>query len=556
MPGHLPIRLLLSLLFAALVPAQTDGMDQALRVGDLVGLGGRPMSLLPLTGNWELSRARRWIRGELALFPRARPEQTLPSVPPSAWFDRNSLRDAVARLAQLGESELSCRDGTSLSAAPEHAEKCAKALTALRRSLPPLIQLRATLARTRGPEQVDLLSETVEVVPGCTRLMGNRRARRALVGYEAEIASGASILNPLVVDCVGGAMLAVRIRIAPRGDRAVADLLLRHVDDAPVEAIASGHPGCGAIDRLASHSFSCCAVIELTNGAACDLRWRRGANTELRLALQARWTPAPPQPDGDAVFYDSMAAPLPAFATALEPADEGGQAEDEKEDPGASGLDAFPTMTDHATGAWVVFGPDAQRARTLAQRWFDELPQPAVVDMRFLELPAGAPVPAADAPADATVLWAGELPVLFGRTGVVHDVRNQQFLADWDVEVAGQSRIPVPRLRLMQTGLVLDWRTDGTRIELAGEVSWHLGTEVHTGPLDMTVATASSLGNQMGTLPPVSLPQDVVAIEMPIVSRVPFAWRIPFDKDGAIVVRQAAPDRAGRELVLAARLRR
>jgi hypothetical protein len=161
--------------------------------------------------------------------------------------------------------------------------------------------------------------------------------------------------------------------------------------------------------------------------------------------------------------------------------------------------------------------------------------------------------------ADATAAdWSVSLPFLLGEAVMIRDTLTQAYVADWDIEVAQQSRIPDPKIRRCTTGLQLTASVDAGGYEIGGSDDRLEAMESRVEKVSMAVAAGGMPGSdKMMGLPPMLMPEDHVRIESPRVLNVPLLARGAFDNQGQAVWRQLGPQYgADRDLVLTVRTTR
>src|SRR5690606_35078961 len=129
--------------------------------------------------------------------------------------------------------------------------------------------------------------------------------------------------------------------------------------------------------------------------------------------------------------------------------------------------------------------------------------------------------------------------------------REQSYVRRHEFEVAQSSRIPDPKIDVVEDGWFATLRIEADR-------SGHL----RTAELDLSIEQLDELrelsvaANQasIGDAPenPIRLPQDVVRIELPIERRLPWKVAVRLDDEGRAVIRRSASTLfgAGRELVV------
>lgn len=550
-------RLLLSVLFPCLCAAAQERTLAFLQVGDLLAPQG-PGEPYLVPG---AAPGARWIDGEEAwvvsdgewLLPR-RHERP-------GFFDASRLASLVAGLTGREPQEFWVLPGDDTMAVPGGIVAVVQAtLEELRQRLPPTVRFRIELRRLSadGPEL--LLHREVACVSGRTRIVSAVLESTALTDFEVEIAQGATIANPVVRPDASGAMVVLRPWVSPAGDAALTEVLVRVVEPREAEPIDCGHPGFGALDRLARRVAETAGIVRCQLGiAAIEHRWDGADGTGYVLRLMPQWhPPAPVRPGGHELEYAVDFVRLWGFrslARMPEDLDDPGEQRGLAAVIGAMGLAVVPAADDE--GPVVALDQAAVTLRAAAEARFVAAGRGPTVELALFDVPQGGGRDAAD----ARRLGGATLTLVDGSWSCFTAYDETAVLQDWDVEVAQSARIPDPRLHRVQGGLFanLRWHRDGLEIE--GELAMRQDDVVQEVPLDVAIDAPEAVNVRGGgghvsgdRVPAVHLQKDVVRIEKPRVARVPFAARLPVRSDAPATARQgAAVLGSGRELLLVVR---
>lgn len=548
----------------AVLPAQ-DRSLRFLPIQDLVEPSEptEPWLWLPLP----LSGRSRGLIGEeeLAGIESMRDPFQEPVLPRHAWFG-DGLGDLLGALG-LGAECVTLRGRTVLAVPGNRAEAMAEALAAIRRRLPAIVQGELELTRTEGGKPVVVLQRTFAAPSGRTQVLSDVTMAHGIGDYEVEIAQSASTANPVPRAVLSGAMVALRPHIVPGGEAAIVEVLARSARSGPRQSIDLGHPAFGPVDRGALSISSCAVVSRLHLGGALVQRWRGADGADWTLTIRMQWqVPQPAQPGGQAFEYLMLPPSRLGFRSGFV----GQEAEREiapQEDGGAGDLAAQIGADVRLRGgrAAVFIGESAPRMVAAANALVDSIAQAPTIVATLVDLPTGSR-PAADGsvPAEGRVVGQATVAAIANAWSSVQVYDDQNYLRDWDVEVAQASRIPDPKVDRLGTGLFLDVRSDGTAATLVGEWTRLLDMSVEKVALSAAIgvppAARGSGGNNNAPVtvhefPALHLPPDEVAFERPVVQRLPLRASLRLEPGKTTCVR-AAGDGAvapGRELWLCVR---
>jgi hypothetical protein len=317
-----------------------------------------------------------------------------------------------------------------------------------------------------------------------------------------------------------------------------------------MEPAVIAQPGFGPLDRVAVRVAEHAAVVRANLGGRTELRWSGLDGTEYVLALKTTWTLSPPaRPGGHDVEYVTPCGAFQGFRTLPEwPQDAERQL--------LPGL--LPSLVNDLNLVDATDGPSAKVAvdaaadsvRGALGALFDASTQGPPVEIACYDVGAGDKIDKDGAPPAGSRRLAAVL------AGAVDDTWScataydeQSYVRDWDVEIAGAARIADPKVFRTHDGVFVNYRRRGDRLELEGELALRAPTVTRLVALDVEMV-AEDASNR------VLLPQDKVAIEEPVVHRLPFAGRFLLRPGTAASARFAAPVLGeGREVLVVVRQR-
>jgi hypothetical protein len=539
------LRLPMVLAFAAACPPLTaQGAIVLLPVGDLVAARWQPEAYLAPPA---LPGAR-IIHGEESWLAIEGGELTVRRLP--GFYSADSLPHVLAEVTGNDEGSLTVVRGGSLLRVPrDRADAVRAALDALRQRLPAAVHVDLQLVATAAGKTATLLERGVDGTAGAVEIVTATTETTAVVDFDVEIAQAASIANPIVHRVRSGAMVVLRPLVSPAGNAAMFEVLARVVAPLPVEPAAIAPAGLGPLDRVALRIAEHAAVVRASLGGRTELRWAGTDGTEYALAMKTTWTLSPPaRPGGHDLEYVTPCGAFQGFRTLPEwPQDA-----ERQQLPGL-----LPSLVNDlnlveatdSPSAKVAVDAAADTVRGALGALFDASTQGPPVEIACYDVGAGDKSDKDGAPPAGSRRLAAVL------AGIVDDTWScataydeQSFVRDWDVEVAQAARIPDPKVSRTHDGVFLNYRRRGDRLELEGELALRAPTVTRMVALDaeMLAADASK----------VLLPVDKVAIEEPVVHRLPFAGRFLLRAGTAATARFAAPALGdGREVLVVVRLR-
>ncbi len=526
-------------------------------VADLLELhdaGPGYLSPAPIRGRRLLLGEHQWLGPEYSTDEGRLPLRA--DVAP--WFLDAPLLNLLGQLltrnldsmALVANRELLVRDGT--------APVLTTVIDELRQRLPPVVQCDLTLVRIDQDGEHIVLQQVLAAPAGRRSWASVVTESTALVRYEVEIAQGSHLANPVVDRLSHGAMVLVRPFVIGSEPEVWLELLVRAVDDAHLPAIATGRTACGAIDRVGQTIAECGTVVRARLGDKVMQRWRGPAGPTFELRLVPTWQVAPPlRVAGHELEYVPCWTDFRGYRSV--PWRELSVSMDEPtpvEDEFRASLEAANVAT-FDLGAWaaaLAWDDGVVPLRTLVHQ-HHAAHQSVTLRIALTDVAVGA---ATTEGADARPLGKIELQAVTGSWACATAYDELSILTDWDCEVAQSARIPVPRVERLSTGLFVDVRTDGTAVEIVGELSWHepiVGREVQLGqPVDVPASAHAQRHGEAVSVSeqgPVHLLEDRVQIETAPAHRVPLRVRLPLRKDAPAVWRTGGDLIApGRQFVL------
>lgn len=465
-----------------------------------------------------------------------------------AWYSRGELASVLGTLLNVPSGSFSfARGGAFVGVDRAEAARVREVVDALLQRLPPRVRIDVRLARERDGRREVVLAQQVECRAGRTAVASAVVATTALVDFEVEIAQAASSGNPVVMPTPHGAMVAVRPFVTPGGGDAVLEVLTRTVDPLPSEPFDTEHPSFGAIARVRQRVGEAASVGRVHLGGDWRQSWQGPDGARWELLLRCDWkVPPPARPGGRTVEY---AQPLPALAGFASERELPALLEQDGERLGLQGAswDESDAMSAGEGGARVAFDTAAGELAAKAGALLDSVRVGGPVSIEVFDVAAGQG-PGSN---DARRLGAAELTPADDTDALVQVLDGEDYVRDWDVEVAQSSRMPDPKTGRVHSGLSLQLRRSQDRLTIRGEFSWRApSTFVRTRMSQAMVARSGSTepdGRSQPREADVLLPADSVAIESPVRMLVPIrvqaALRPGTETEARIGAALLGPDR-------------
>ena len=449
----------------------------------------------------------------------------------------------------------------------DYPEQVTSALKRIRAqvSRPAVVSVR--LERIDGDDTEVLLAARRHTTGGDAFVVGDVTRSTAIPRFTVEIASGATISNPLPLELTHGAAVLLRVRRLPFRDDHVAEVITRISSPEPSPVMEAASTA-GPLDRVRARIDQAGWVCRPgSSDAPSVFRWSDLDGRTLQLTLAVDPT-APGQEETSvhiaatrilgAPVYGFLAAPFTTedpFAC-FNPS----PLVDELSDADSRTVRSIETGGGSGSGASLILaGADADRlARTVGSRVDDAL-APARVLVEAWNLPTGTATPTDRSPAsEASLLGRFEGPMLADLPVTVASLRQSTWIRDWNTEVAQGSRIVVPVLDQFATGGFLTvWphRDAEGRIDRAA-LHIDLSTLVEFESRSMKLAPKLPAWQADGGPELPLLPEELVMIDQPRVASLDLRDELPLDADGHAELRQAAAGLLGegRELVVRIRV--
>lgn len=500
-------------------------------------------------------------------------------------YTEESLTAVLAALRGAGRSGVRFdRIGEVVVVDTEYPEQIVAALQQVRQVLPPRIRVQVALERISEAGSSTLLSGTATFRNGRVQVIGDVERRRILRDLEVEIAQAAATASPKFGEVRHGSSIALRARPMPFRDEAVLELVVRTATPMPSEPIRA-HPALGPLDRVASRIDEAGLAFRLGRGAETRHEWTAVDGSRLRLTCRADWKPTPPlraESETQVVCSSLFGPPVlgfrsasdfswdePRWATSVaaivartrsvageeaaplfEPGAGAGEAGGDDDGGGQSG-----------GGVLLLTGTAGQRyQRALAERLGQAL-RPVSVVVEILDVPSGVEVAAAtsDGALADGVRIVGRLsgPLLVALPVCFASAREQSYVRDWEVEVAQSARIPDPKVEIVEDGWFASLQAatgpKGTVAAVDLDLRIDMPVELRKLSASLNWAMTALASVTDDTRPPTMwLPQDVLAMEMPVERAMSVDARLDLDAQGQAMLRRSATSLfgPGRELVV------
>lgn len=560
------MKLLLPLVVCVLTMAVCRGQDVVLPVHDLLLERTQRDPYLEILRSDSLVGARRFA-GETYLGAIAGEGEGNPfrDVGGRGHFTRDQLETVLGALGfQHG---VSVRGG-NLFVPEGSAEAGRLILDDLRKALPPRLSIEVRLTQTlRGNRQVRL-ERTIDAEPGRLHVISEVRRRNAIVDYEVEIAQAAMIADPVMAEARAGVMVAIRPQLSPSGEWGLLETIARCVDGDPSAQIDTGHQGLGPIDRLPAKISETGRVVLVRPGSRTVQNWS-GQHGEFELTIVTQWRlPQPVRPGGHDFAAFSMRGELAGFRSiAVRRSDDEDNAWDpERDDPWAdieefAGGDAQwldqPDADQPDAQPYVATDRSMWAAGAAVMSWFESMTAGPELTIRCYDVAAGSDL-AADGtpPAGANALGSTRLSQVNGTWSATAVRSDYTVIRDWNAEVAQSSRIPDPRCERVSSGLWINVRRLGDRVEVDGEVTRILDSGIKKLTMSSPIF-APEVRNVQVTgegrnarawkqdSPAMALLSDEVIVEHPTIVAAPFRFTRVVAAEQPAVYRTSATELLG-----------
>lgn len=495
------------------------------------------------------------------------------------------VADCVTVIAGLSESVVV--DSQSLRAPAQAGERVSAALRRLRPILAPSIDYEIRLERVEGDACALLLAGRQSVRGNRPTIFADVEEHSRLWSYSVELGAGASISSPLVATDVSGSSVAIRARRYPDGSRALVQAVVRVAEHPPEKgSIAVAHGGLGALDRIETRLGEAALTFVVPRGGQSKHEWTDRDGHTLRLTCKVDWPQPAPTVKGSAllcrdILGDDPIVEFESLARVQHDVDEVDDVDPNYETGGEevwqrvlrSGHadDLTIVETRAGSGVTVLLGDLAADAAGFASREIEDWLVPIEVVISIFDAPAGTELNLdGETPDGVRQLVRASGMAIAGFTMCFHGGDEQTCLYDWVGEISTNARIPVPRIRTVQSGCTLDLRVHTSEDRRPVSVDLECSLEDLVELSDRTIALNQALvspkfvsgsaigpggGSRNVTVQEVAatgLPQDRVRIEHPRKRSHRIVTSMQLREDGTMELRRSALGfvGAGREVVV------
>jgi hypothetical protein len=506
-----------------------------------------------------------------------------------APLDSGDLSTVLTALGVPDDVDLDLEGGESMGVIRVPAQvagKVAVALARLRAQMTRSVTLDFALEIQQKDGTMTMLSARESIPVGETTVFADAREKPYLADHDVEIAEASEIPDPIAWYQRTGASLSVRVRTIAGAGAAIVEARARvdeHLDLPPIDL---KHPDFGPLDRGGVGIEELSAAFRVEPGKVSEHVWTGRAGRRVRLRLKIDWNrPRPDSGIGTVLWVPLRGVAVQGFRHVPWTGRAAGEETDE-DWPGTGTVEYvevdFDTRMSRAmegkmadlaheteSGLLVFEGEHADAARDeLVAQLSRALPAHRV-EILCLDVPAGMAV-------DTTgkIPEGGREVLRASGTLVPHlnacfaGSEEQNFVLDWDVEVAQAALIPDPIVQKVASGHFLNVRLvpgegekpasvllDLQLLRLEDIESKVMPIKIPRGRVRVTGTNTAKGGTTSGTIIDPSQPPPERAeyvLERPVLREMRVSSVLPLDKDGQAWLRRSARGILGptRELVI------
>ncbi|MHC4469683.1 MAG: hypothetical protein ACYTDY_11210 [Planctomycetota bacterium] len=568
-------------------PARGSSGMVEVRVADLLQgratrVGQRPVSGGPIpSGSYGFSEDEDLNSGPFA------PNSVSDESRSSPLLSEGNLSEVLAVLGVPEEIDTSGGEATGLIRVPASvADKVAVALARLRAQRVASVDLEFAIEILEPDGRTTLLSAREPIPVGETTVFADAREKPYLSDHDVEIAEASEIPDPIAWFQRTGTCLSVRVRPLARADAAIVEARARVAEPLDLPPIDLRHPDFGSLDRGGVGIEEACVAFRVDRGKRVEHVWTGRSGRKIRLRLKAGWRRPPADSGVGAVLWTRLAS---TYIHGFHRVPWTGRAANDEQDeswPEWGTVDYgeidFDARAERAlegkvaslavrtqSGLFVLGGEHADAARDDLASRLDRALHSAEVDIVAYEVPAGVTVDAAGKmPTGGREMLRVSGRVLPGLSACFVGSEEQNYVQDWDVEVAQAALIPDPIVMTVESGHYVNVRLlpgpgekpkeillDLQLLRLLGIETKVLPVKIPRGRVRIAGSSSGKGGTSSGTLldprtPPPERAQFV--LERPTLRELRVSAALPLDANGQVRLRRGARGFLGpaREMVV------